>query len=120
MESVDGVTSQQPRSPSPPPGHGGEEKRREEEEGGGGRGESLEQAAALEAAEQQMILIHDEYKKLLREKEVNRYISSVLHVYVVISGMCIWLQCLDDEIPCSYTLHHYITFILCGHAWNTS
>ncbi|CAI8009757.1 hypothetical protein GBAR_LOCUS6522 [Geodia barretti] len=75
-----GVTSQQPRSPSPPPGHGGEEKRREEEEGGGGRGESLEQAAALEAAEQQMILIHDEYKKLLREKEDEIVqLKSVIH-----------------------------------------
>ena len=82
VESVDGevVTSQQPRSPSPHLGHSRGKKRREEEEGGGERGER-ESLAALEAAEQQVILIHDEYKKLLREKEVKRFITSMLHVY---------------------------------------
>ena len=57
MEEVDGgesgvVTTQQPRSPVRPAREEGTER------------------SALEAAEQQMILIHDEYKKLLREKEV--------------------------------------------------
>jgi DNA repair exonuclease SbcCD ATPase subunit len=81
VESVDGeaVTSQQPRSPSPHLGHSRGKKRREEEEGGGERGER-ESLAALEAAEQQMILIHDEYKKLLREKEDEiLQLKSVIH-----------------------------------------
>ena len=61
------MTSQQSRSPSSlPPASGIGRKRREEGEEEG----RLEQAAALQRAEQQMILIHDEYKKLLREKEV--------------------------------------------------
>ena len=39
--------------------------------GGGGH------TTALEAAEQQMMLIHDEYKKLLREKEVQHNLTAL-------------------------------------------
>ena len=57
MEDVDGggaavVTTEQPRSPLKLD-----------------RGEGAEHTA-VEAAEQQMLLIHEEYKRLLREKEV--------------------------------------------------
>ena len=63
-EDVDGrgadvTTTEQPRSPL-----------RQD------RGEVAEHAD-LEAAEQQMVLIHEEYKKLLREKEVLHYTDPV-------------------------------------------
>ena len=67
-ESSEAVTSQQPRSPSLPPNTQRERKRKEEEGGEGEEGEG--ESSALEAAEQQIVLIHEEYKKLLREKEV--------------------------------------------------
>ena len=65
------VTTQQPRSPVRPAREEGTER------------------SALEAAEQQMILIHDEYKKLLREKEVMvRFIllpaTHMLYMYMYI------------------------------------
>ena len=81
------VTSEQPRSPMKPGepegtgGPGGVGGR----EGVGGGGHTT----ALEAAEQQMMLIHDEYKKLLREKEVQHNLTALqscmnyMYMYVV-------------------------------------
>ena len=65
------VTSEQPRSPV---------------SGQRGRGGVPEQAT-LEVAEQQTMLIHEEYKKLLREKEVHTCLYTVectlyVHVYM--------------------------------------
>ena len=69
-ESSEAVTSQQPRSPSLPPNTQRERKRKEGEGEGEEEEEGERESSALEAAEQQIVLIHEEYKKLLREKEV--------------------------------------------------
>ena len=91
-EGVDGeegddgsvVTSEQPRSPSHP--HQAPTAVRR-----GGRresGDGVSQAEALEAAEQQMILIHDQYKILLREKEVHYISFSICNILFVCTYIC--------------------------------
>lgn len=88
------VTSEQPRSPIKPGEPGVIEKTRGEKvpEGAGlkGSGEhgrkvggEMVDTTALEAAEQQMLLIHEEYKKLLREKEV--HILYIQYIYCITS-----------------------------------
>ena len=101
VEGVDGgesgdVTSEQgPGSPSLPPGSGG---KMEEREGGGG--ETVQQATALEAVEQQMVLIHDEYKKLLRDKEV--LYTTLYHISYIIMQHVVYL-CVSYMQPCCRT-----------------
>ena len=112
-EGVDGeegddgsvVTSEQPRSPSHP--HQAPTAVRR-----GGRresGDGVSQAEALEAAELQMILIHDQYKILLREKEVHYISFSIcvcmyLHMYVCVyvlytlDMLCISIQYIHVQL----------------------
>ena len=133
MEGVDGeesegeVTSKQPHPPSPMNVKGEEsedvrhgrsvrdEKSEGVRHGRSVRGEKSEELEALEAAEQQMILIHDEYKKLLREKEVCRQ-TLYMHPHTHIQGEIVH-ACMSVPLSMYTYIINYclIVWIIKGH-----